>query len=97
MIASDLISRELNCREIWKRKGKAVQQSGHCIRPDGDEDLKEGDVGECLLNSNYVLAISAYGSSLNYPKTQRSERLSNLAQNSHCKLTVWLMFEPRPT
>ena len=84
MIASDLISRELNCREIWKRKGKAVQQSGHCIRPDGDEDLKEGDVGECLLNSNYVLAISAYGSSFNYHKTQRSEKLSNLAQKQPC-------------
>lgn len=57
MIASYLISGEFNCRAVWRRKGKAVQQSGHCIRPDGDEGLKEGDVGECLLNSNYVLAI----------------------------------------
>ena len=52
-----LFFREFNCRAIWRRKGKRDQRGGHCIRPGDDEDLKEGNAGESLLNSSYALAI----------------------------------------
>lgn len=52
-----LFSRKFNCRAVWRRKGQRDQQGGCHIIPGDDEDLKEGDAGECLLNSYYVLAI----------------------------------------